>query len=1525
MVTPNVQSLSGTYTVVFNATARAAGTNDLVDTNLNAGLDQLRGVNLTGAPTTSKTYNSTGANNNVPIVTGATDQVETESQIVITDTYLIQGATLTLNIDYPFDPDLTVSLVAPDLTTLRLFTQVGTPPPASNAGTANFVNTVFDDTGSQPIQTALAPFNLGPYNPQEPLSGLIGRSSAGTWSLNVRNTRTGAALSGSKVIKSWSLTFKQPATTTGLGEPVADQYTASFRIFTMDPSNPLAHNTWTAVGPTSINNGKSTGRVGGLAVDPSDPSGNTVFVGGASGGVWKTTNFLTTDVDGPTYVPLTNFGPTFSLNIGSIAVFARNNDPKQSIVIAATGEGDTGSRGVGFIISRDGGSTWTLLDSTQNVYTAGDVLPAGKSIGDELPIGSALRDHKFVGTSAFKVVVDPNLTNDGEVVIYAALTSGVWVSYDTGKTWGTITAQGNGSTTADTRVAQLPTTGTDQATDVSLSAGSKGSNGNLQIVYAAIKGRGVFFSQNQGQSFTQTAPVGIPYQGSNAIDGVTLDPIPVTPPAQSPNGAKGRIVLVTPFATGNPVQDFFYQSWIYAAVVTGTGAPGGPGQLDGVYVSKDFGNNWTMLNLPITSTDLPTNDYTLTTKVDPISTPMRGSLANPIPPLHPKGNFAISLGIDPTNPNIIYLGGTNPTLGAGDASLSPSTPGLIRIDATKVNDPKNLTIYDESNNDGGQFEGATSGSANGSPVYGVYQRQPNGSYTAPNTSTPYLNFTRDPENPFLASSTVKVAGIAVTGPSPGFSNDGSNATWTPFVGALGKPLTITRLRFDAMTGLATATVDSTASLINGLTVAAVIAGANPDAYNGNVTIRIVSATQFTYTPLTVPTSMTATTNTVLTVTPLTTGQHRMISYVDPLTGRGRLVFGGDQGVFTGVDDGTGGLVRLLGTNTVPTGTRNGNLQLAQFYGGATQPSLLAASIAGALFYGGSQDNGSPASAPDILQTGNLNWNPPTLGSGSDFGTDQTGSGTVYAYKWPCCNTSATAQLNQRDFFTVIRPGAVEVGAVGQNTASLIQSGDNPGTNQWPGQWPFINVFGGTGPFVNQFGASGRPIGLFTVNPIDGKSIVISSSAGRVFRTTDGGLNWFPIGNPADLDSSYAPALAFGAPSTSPGNAPGSLSNVVYAGTERGKIFATFTGGGYQGSTRWKDISAGLDGSPVQKIVTNPVRGTNELYAVTSTGVFYMADSRSDERPVGATAPTWVNITGDLLTLTHNPFNNPNLTETLLRSITSLAVDWRKQKVDSTGKARPDVYVGGTGGVFRMTTQDFGGAGTFRWQAFPSATAPSTDQSSGTARNGGLLPNVQITELELSLGNISSATGLPDQSGGPLLLVATTYGQGVFAIRVDNGLAPGPRVQSAVATNATANSTSINSVTVTFNGSVDPATFDRTDVVSLTTPDGTDITSTVTGVTDITPTPAAVTISSLTYNSGTGLVTATVGSTATLINGALVAIAGANQSAYNGNVIVRVVSGTQFTYTPVTPPAVPTATTNTSFTVTLFNQHNVYRI
>src|SRR5205823_12118682 len=133
---------------------------------------------------------------------------------------------------------------------------------------------------------------------------------AGTWALQITND-SGIA---SGLLTSWSLTFQKPIPGSGLSEPLSDQSTVAFRVFTQDPANPLAHNVWTAVGPASINNNGqngASGKMSALAVDPSDPSGNTVYAGAASGGVWKTTNFLTTNTEGPTWIPLTDFGPTF--------------------------------------------------------------------------------------------------------------------------------------------------------------------------------------------------------------------------------------------------------------------------------------------------------------------------------------------------------------------------------------------------------------------------------------------------------------------------------------------------------------------------------------------------------------------------------------------------------------------------------------------------------------------------------------------------------------------------------------------------------------------------------------------------------------------------------------------------------------------------------------------------------------------------------------------------------------------------------------------------------------------------------------------------------------------------------------------------------------------------------------------------------------------------------------------------------------------------------------------------------------
>ena len=48
---------------------------------------------------------------------------------------------------------------------------------------------------------------------------------------------------------------------------------------------------------------------------------------------------------GPTYIPLTDdTAPVNGTNIGSIAIFGRNNDPNQSIIFVGTGDGDLSTR-----------------------------------------------------------------------------------------------------------------------------------------------------------------------------------------------------------------------------------------------------------------------------------------------------------------------------------------------------------------------------------------------------------------------------------------------------------------------------------------------------------------------------------------------------------------------------------------------------------------------------------------------------------------------------------------------------------------------------------------------------------------------------------------------------------------------------------------------------------------------------------------------------------------------------------------------------------------------------------------------------------------------------------------------------------------------------------------------------------------------------------------------------------------------------------------------------------------------------
>ena len=1182
-----LQQLSGTYTIQLSPTIQDTF-GDQLDTNQNAGLDVLRGIDQNG-PTTPVHYIAEDLPKSIPSPTGTTAGQVTSS-ISVPDNFIIAGdktasgasvMQVQLSLTYPTDSDLTATLThyGPgnvELGQVVLFSGVG-----SGSNTANFTNTILDDNAATPIQNGSAPFS-STFNPQQSLATVFapmpsGMSVQGTWVLTVTNNST---TGGTGTINGWSLSFRKTLPTSGLGEPGADVFTGSFRIFTLAQSSTLSSQAWTAVGPASIGTGSSnpgsdpSGRVTGLAIDPSDPSGNTVYAAGASGGIWKTTDFLTTNASGPTWIPLTDFGPTSGVNIGGIAIFPRNGNPNQSIIIAATGEGDTGTPGVGFLISQDGGATWTLADSTNNVDASGNILP----------IASASRDRVFVGDSSYAVTVDPTPGPQG-VIIYAALsgpTGGIWRSLNTGQSWQLMLS---GQATS---VVLAPESGT-----VKNPATNTFVQGNLQVVYAAIRGTGVFISPNQGQVWNQMLG-GI---GNPLIFNTVKAPYANVNPAASatPTAGGGRITLAVPNSTGNVAQDAVYEGWLYALVANPAGA------LDGVFVTKDFGQNWTQVRIPTATNQgyqstpaIPTNDVTL------------GDYSVIGSAQFPQGNYNQAMAVDPTDPNIIYVGGTR------DGNQS----GLIRINLTDIWDAHSLVAYSYNANDGGQLTLSSTGpaavSTNQKPVF---------SNSLTFDTTQYLNFIRSPENPFVGDATLDVFNYA------SFTNNGAGVEWIPFdVGG--------------------------------------------------------------------------------------TDYHRMVTMTDPTTGLPRIIFGNDQGIWSVLDSNGTFETQIGSSDILPSTERNGNLQITQFYYGAAQPSNAAALIAGSLFYGSAQDNGGPSSAANIVSSGNIVWNGPG-GDATGVATDQQGLGTLYQYWWPCCGGNTT------DFFQVNGQG---------RTSGLLQASNGQPTPD--PQWPFTG------------GAN------FAVDPVNGQNVLISSSTGNIFATTNEGVTWFDIGQPAVFGTpgSFSVALAYGAPDPTAPSGIGNLGNFMYVGTAKGQIYISQDGGGSGTGNNWLNASLGLDGSSVQSIITDPTRGSHAAYAVTTTGVFYIADSvLLGENPTN-TAYEWVNITNNLHNLaysilgqTYDPTTDPNSrTYNQAAALTSIVADWRytipNSASDPNGPGfHPVLYVGADSGVYQSVDDGL------TWSLFPSTTF-------GAVTQGGYLPHVSVTSLSLSLGNINTATGMPSLAG-----------------------------------------------------------------------------------------------------------------------------------------------------------------------------------
>jgi hypothetical protein len=127
--------------------------------------------------------------------------------------------------------------------------------------------------------------------------------------------------------------------------------------------------TWKPIGPIAVQSLSYelvTGRVSALALDPSDTSGNRLYLGATGGGVWVAQNAGTANPANVVFLPLTDSvaalsgSPDASISIGALSVQPGGT----GVILAGTGDPNDALDsyyGAGILRSADGGKSWSLI------------------------------------------------------------------------------------------------------------------------------------------------------------------------------------------------------------------------------------------------------------------------------------------------------------------------------------------------------------------------------------------------------------------------------------------------------------------------------------------------------------------------------------------------------------------------------------------------------------------------------------------------------------------------------------------------------------------------------------------------------------------------------------------------------------------------------------------------------------------------------------------------------------------------------------------------------------------------------------------------------------------------------------------------------------------------------------------------------------------------------------------------------------------------------------------------------------
>lgn len=249
----------------------------------------------------------------------------------------------------------------------------------------------------------------------------------------------------------------------------------------------LSSGSWIPMGPAPLASDASgngtqdyhqvAGRVTAVVVDPADSSGNTVYLGAAQGGVWRSTNGANPTASNVIWTPLTDSQAT--LSIGAIAIQPGNSDPAKSVVLAATGEADSSGDsyfGLGILRSTDAGNTWVLNSSANN----GSLSFKG--------LGGTRMAFSTASGQTSTVVAAMATTSEGLIdgAVTSQTTRGLYTSLDAGQSW-TYSALSDPGGQAD-----------------ATSAASVVYNLSAGLFFAAIRYHG-FYSSPDGITWTRLA------------------------------------------------------------------------------------------------------------------------------------------------------------------------------------------------------------------------------------------------------------------------------------------------------------------------------------------------------------------------------------------------------------------------------------------------------------------------------------------------------------------------------------------------------------------------------------------------------------------------------------------------------------------------------------------------------------------------------------------------------------------------------------------------------------------------------------------------------------------------------------------------------------------------------------------------------------------------------------------------------------------------------------------------------------